>query len=71
MATQINHKAGIRDTFKARPDLKEVHILPSGEHYFNKAHAEQALAEGEELVTLASDSDELKDEAAPTKPAKA
>ncbi len=60
MATKINHKAAIRHTFAARPDLKEVHVLPSGEHFFNKAHAEEALAEGEELVTLMPDSDELK-----------
>ena len=59
MATKINHKAGIRHTFAARPDLKEVHILPSGEHFFDKAHAEEALAEGEELVTLTPDSAEL------------
>ena len=60
MATKINHKAGIRATFAARPDLKQVHLLPSGDHYFNLDHAEQALAEGEELVTLAPDSEELK-----------
>lgn len=60
MATKVNHKAAIRHTFAARPDLKEVHLLPSGEHFFNRDHAEEALAEGEELVTLTPESDELK-----------
>lgn len=60
MATKVNHKAGIRHTFAARPDLKAVHILPSGEHYFDLDHAEQALAEGEELITLTPESEELK-----------
>jgi hypothetical protein len=60
MATKVNHKAAIRATFQARPDLKEVHILPSGEHFFNKDHATQALEEDGELVTLAPDADELK-----------
>ena len=59
MATKINHKAAIRHTFAARPDLKEVHILPSGEHYFNKDHANEALAEGDELVTLTPESPKL------------
>ncbi len=72
MALEIKDKAGIRATLKARPDLKEVHILPSGEHFFNKTHATETLTEGEELVTLAADADELKEEiAAPAKPAKA
>lgn len=66
----IKHKAGIRETFAARPDLKAVHVLPSGEHYFNLDHAEKALAEGEELVTLAPDSEELKEDEKPAKPAK-
>ncbi len=71
MALEIKDKAGIRATFKARPDLQEVHILPSSEHYFNKGHAEHALAEGEVLATLTADADELKDEVAtPAKPAK-
>ena len=71
MATKINHKAGIRHTFDARPDLKEVHILPSGEHYFDLATATAALGEGEQLVTLTPQSDELKAtaKAAPTPPA--
>lgn len=60
MATKVNHKAGIRHTFAARPDLKEVHILPSGEHYFDLNHAKEALAEGEEVVTLTPESEELK-----------
>ena len=59
MALKINHKAGIRHTFAARPDLKAVHVLPSGAHYFNLDHAEQALSEGEELTTLTPDSPEL------------
>lgn len=70
MATQINDKAGIRATFAARKDLKEVHILPSGEHYFTKAHAETALAEGEELVTLVPEAEELKEDEKPAKAAK-
>ncbi|QKG56998.1 hypothetical protein GKZ68_10390 [Hymenobacter sp. BRD128] len=69
MAT-INNKAGIRETFAARKDLKEVHILPSGEHYFDKLHATHALGEGQELVTLTSESDELKEDEKPAKPAK-
>lgn len=60
MATKINHKAAIRHTFAARPDLKAVHVLPSGEHFFNLDHAEEALNEGEELTTLTPDSEELK-----------
>ena len=69
MAT-IKNKAGIRETFNACPDLKEVHILPSGEHYFNLDHAEQALVEGEEITTLAPDAEELKDDEKPAKAAK-
>jgi len=86
MATKINDKAGIRATLAARPDLKQVHLLEDGMHFFNKSHAEhmgrkKIEGEGKEakevldenIVTLARDSDELKDEeaAAPTKPAKA
>ncbi len=70
MPTKIKDKPGIRATFDARPDLQEVHILPSGEHYFNKDHAETALAKGQELVTLARDSDELNDDEPATTPAK-
>ncbi len=71
MALEIKDKAGIRATFKARPDLQEVHLLPSGEHYFHKGHAEHALAKGEELITLTPDAEELKEEVtAPAKPAK-
>ncbi|AWM31353.1 hypothetical protein [Hymenobacter nivis] len=66
MAT-IKNKAGIRETFAARPDLKAVHVLPSGEHYFNLDHAEQALVEGEEITTLGPDADALKDDEKPAK----
>ena len=67
MASLINNKAGIRATFKARPDLKAVHVLPTGAHYFNLDHAEEALQEGEEITTLAADSPELRDEEKPVK----
>jgi hypothetical protein len=83
MATKINDKAGIRATFAARPDLKHVHLLEDGTHYFNKSHAEhmgRKKTEGEgddakevldeEIVTLARDSDELKEEVAKEEPAK-
>lgn len=81
MALKIKNKAGIRDTFDARPDLKEVHILENGDHYFTKLHAEHAgrkKTEGEgeaakqvldeKITTLGRDAAELKEEA--EKPAK-
>ena len=76
MATLINDKAGIRATFAARPDLKEVHVLENGTHFFNKAHVKQAArkkieGEGDEakevqdekIVTFKRDAKELEDEA--------
>lgn len=69
MALQINDKKGIRETFAARKDLKEVHVLPSGEHYFTLDHAKQALHESEEITTLATGHEDLEDDK-PAKPAK-
>jgi hypothetical protein len=72
----INDKAGIRDTFAARPDLKAVHVLEDGRHFFNKLHAQHAakkktVGEGEDakeelaekITTLKPDAKELQDEA--------
>jgi hypothetical protein len=42
MAIKINHLAGIIETFEARPDLKKVHILADGRHFFNENHAKEA-----------------------------
>ena len=68
------NKAGIRDTFKARPDLKAVHVLEDGRHFFDKKHAEQyarkkTSGEGDEaqevidekITTLKPDAKELQD----------
>lgn len=67
MALKIKNKQGIRETFDARKDLKEVHVLPTGEHYFNLDHAEVALQEGEEIITLKPEAPELLDEEKPAK----
>jgi hypothetical protein len=58
---KINNRKGIRATFKALPDLQEVHILANGDHYFNRSHAETAAGEGGEVETLQRDAEELKD----------
>lgn len=75
MATNIADKAGIRDTFKARPDLKEVYVLENGSHFFNKDHAKhmarkKTTGDGddakevldEKIITLKPDAKELEDE---------
>lgn len=72
----INDKAGIRATFVATPQLKEVHVLENGDHYFTKAHAEhmgrkKTVGEGEDakqvldekITTYKRDAKELEDEA--------
>lgn len=76
MATKINDKAGIRATFATRPDLKAVHVLENGDHYFNKLHAEhmgrkKTEGEGEDakevldekITTIKRDDKQLEDEA--------
>jgi hypothetical protein len=78
MPQKINDKAGIRETFAALPDLKKVHILEDGRHFFDEAHAKSAngftrKVEGKkETVTpkevkyksYGPDASELQDEAA-------
>lgn len=39
---KINDKKGINETFAARPDLTEVHIIDDGRHFFNEDHAKYA-----------------------------
>lgn len=59
----INCRAGIRETFALRPDLKEVHVLPNGSHYFTVLPNE--LTEDMEVTTLSVGDAALEDEAAP------
>ncbi|MBO2009178.1 hypothetical protein [Hymenobacter negativus] len=79
MATIINNKAGIRDTFAACPDLKAVYVLENGDHYFNKKHAEHMArkkveGEGEDakqvldekITTIKKGDKDLEDEAPAT-----
>ncbi len=42
MAQKINNLEGIKATFEAKPDLKKVHILADGRHFFNEQHAKEA-----------------------------
>lgn len=58
---KINNKKGIRATFKAMPDLQEVHILENGDHYFNEDHAKAAAGPDGDYETLTADAEELKD----------
>ncbi len=72
---KINDKAGINATFAARPDLKKVHILETGAHFFNEEHAKHSGGldpkdeKGKAFVkvkytTLEPGAKELKEEAA-------
>ena len=69
MALKINNRAGIRETFAARPDLTEVQVLASGEHYFTVPPVDATA--GQEVTVLQPGASELEDEVAPAKPAKA
>ncbi len=60
---RINHKAAINHTFNVCDDLTEVHVLPNGDHYFDRTTAEAALRKDEKLVTLDRDDKELTEKA--------